>query len=483
MDAYVGSLWWVRFALHRGLAAIYLVAFLSAFRQFRALLGDHGLLPAPERLRETRFVEAPSLFHLHYDDRFFSVVALSGIALSLVALVGWSEVGPFWASLAVWLALWALYLSIVNVGQTFYAFGWESMLLEAGFFASFLGPSSTAPSAVPVLLLRWMLFRVELGAGLIKLRHDPCWRDLTCLYFHYETQPLPNPLSWYCHRLPKPLHRFSVSFSHFVQLVVPFGLFGPQPIATIAGGLAILHQAWLVLSGNYSWLNWLTIVLGFSAFSLPWPAPLPVHERPAAYDSFVLILLGVTLALSIKPTLNLFSKSQAMNLSYNSLHLVGTYGAFGSVTRERFEIVLEGTESDDPTSEQAQWREYECKAKPGNVARMPPQVAPYHLRLDWLLWFLPLSSRIHGRHVVTPGYAPWFLRLVERLLEADGPTLRLLRRDPFAGRAPRFVRAQYYRYQYTDAGERRRTGAWWRRTLVGEYLPAVSLEDVRRQLE
>src|SRR5439155_13245884 len=168
-----------------------------------------------------------------YSDRFFSVLARVAIFLSVLALFGISEGGPLWLSVAIWFALWLAYLSIVNVGQTFYGFGWESMLVEAGFFAIFLGPASMRPSFIPVLLLRWMLFRVELGAGLIKLRHDRCWRDLTCLYYHYETQPLPNPLSWYFHRAPKLFHRFAVLFSHFVQIVVPFGLFAPQPVASI----------------------------------------------------------------------------------------------------------------------------------------------------------------------------------------------------------------------------------------------------------
>ena len=124
--------------------------------------------------------------------------------------------------------MWVIYLSLVNVGQTFYGFGWESMLCEAGFFVSFLGPRTVAASFIPILILRWMLFRTELGAGLIKLRHDQCWRDLTCLNYHYETQPLPNPTSWYFHRLPVWFHKASVAGSHFVQLVLPFGLFAPQ---------------------------------------------------------------------------------------------------------------------------------------------------------------------------------------------------------------------------------------------------------------
>ncbi|HEX8791726.1 MAG TPA: lipase maturation factor family protein [Polyangiaceae bacterium] len=479
MVGLVGSIWWVRLLLQRGLAAIYLLAFIAALDQFRPLLGERGLLPVPAFLRRVSFLDAPSVFHLHYSDRFLTTVALAGAGLSIAALLGWSESGPLWLSVSVWLALYALYLSIVNVGQHFYAFGWESMLLEAGFFASFLGPSSMAPSVVPVLILRFMLLRTELGAGLIKLRHDRCWRDLTCLYFHYETQPLPNPLSWFFHRLPKPLHRFSVIFSHFVQVFVPFALLAPQPVASLAGGLTIFHQVWLVVSGNYAWLNWLTIVLGVSALSLPAPVPVVLHAPPLGYDVFALLLAGATIVMSVRPVLNLASKDQAMNLNYNPLHLVGTYGAFGSVTRERYEVVLEGTESEDPRSEDARWVEYEHRAKPGRPARMPPLVAPYHLRLDWVLWFLPFSTHVYDGEVVTYGYEPWFVRLVRRLLEADRPTLRLLRRDPFDGRAPRFVRARYYRYQFTGWGERLRTGTWWRRSLLGDYLPPTSLDALK----
>ncbi|HEY6460213.1 MAG TPA: lipase maturation factor family protein [Polyangiaceae bacterium] len=483
MAHYVGDLWWVRLGLQRGLAAIYLVAFASTLAQCKALLGERGLLPLRDLVRATRFLETPSIFHLRSSDGFVRAVAACGVVLSLVALAGLSEAGPLWLSVLVWLTLWALYLSIVSVGQDFYAFGWESMLLEAGFFASFLGPSSMAVSVIPVLLLRWVLFRVELGAGLIKLRHDRCWRELTCLYFHYETQPLPNPLSWYFHHLPRWMHRASVLVSHVVQLAAPFGLLAPQPFASIAGGLLVFHQLWLIVSGNYSWLNWLTVVLGISALSIPAAPLVALHARPEGYDAGALVLLGVVVALSIRPALNLASKHQAMNRSYNVLHLVNAYGAFGTVTRKRFEVVLEGTDAEDPRSESARWREYPCRAKPGDVARTPPIVAPYHLRLDWLLWFLPFGAQAYGGRVVTLGYELWFLRLVERLLEADRPVLRLLRADPFEGRAPRFVRARYYRYEFTSWQERRTTKAWWRRTLLGDYLPPTSLADVRRRLQ
>ncbi|MET0343334.1 MAG: lipase maturation factor family protein [Polyangiales bacterium] len=481
MTEYFEGLWLVRLLVQRGLAAIYLLAFTSALCQFRPLLGERGLLPAPRLLAQSTFRALPSVFHAHYSDRFFARVAWSGIALSLVALSGLSEAGPLWLSMLVWLALWALYMSIVNVGQTFYGFGWESMLLEAGFFAAFLGPAQLAPSAIPIVILRWMLFRVELGAGLIKLRHDSCWRDLTCLYYHYETQPIPNPLSWHFHRIPKPLQRLSVLFSHFVQLVAPFGLLLPQPFASIAGVLIIGHQLLLVISGNYSWLNWLTIVLGFSAFGdaqlrlvLPVEAP-EIFERSLANDVMLYALAVVTGFLSIEPARNFFSPNQLMNYSYNALHLVNVYGAFGSVTRERYEIVLEGSSAHAGDDD---WRPYEFKGKPGDPTRRPRQIAPYHLRLDWLMWFLPLAAVVTSDGVYARRVERWFITLVQRLLEGDRATLALLGRNPFPDTPPLRVRARFFRYQFADASERAKTGAWWTRTEVGPYMTPITLAEI-----
>src|SRR5262249_26900276 len=335
MESYFDGVWLTRLLLQRALAAIYLIAFLVALNQFKPLLGERGLLPVPAFLKHLRFRQAPSIFCWRYSDRFLDVVAWTGIGLSALAVTGVSERGPIWLSMITWLVLWGLYLSLVNVGQNFYGFGWESMLLEAGFFTAFMGPTWMSPSLIPVLALRWMLFRTELGAGLIKLRHDRCWRELTCLYYHYETQPLPNPLSCYFHHLPRLMHRLSVLFSHFVQVIVPLGLFAPQPFASMAGGLIIFHQLWLIVSGNYSWLNWLTVALGISAFSdsVLWRLiPLPIQQtvpRPEFVNVLLYLIGGATVLLSIQPVLNLFSKRQLMNYSYNRFHLVNTYGAFG----------------------------------------------------------------------------------------------------------------------------------------------------------
>jgi hypothetical protein len=481
---YAGTFVASRWVFQRGLAAIYFVAFLSAWNQFPALLGERGLLPVPRFVAEVPFRSAPSLFHAHYSDRFFRAMAATGLLLSLAVCFGLTDEAPPWASIAVWLALWAVYLSILNVGQEFYGFGWESMLVEAGFFAAFLGPARQAPSLVVVFLLRWMLFRVEFGAGLIKLRHDECWRNLTCLFYHHETQPLPNPLSFHAHRLPKPVLRAGVVFSHFVQLVVPFGLFAPRPFAAISAALAILHQLMLIVSGNYSWLNWLTIVLGVTALDDAVLSPLLPLSLPAPaaagmpYDALVYVLLATTLVLSVKPALNFFSSDQFMNHSYNPLHLVNAYGAFGSVTRERFEIVLEGTAG--MGKEGNEWREFEFKAKPGCPRRRPPQIAPYHLRLDWMMWFLPFSATLVENRLFLPRVPEiWFLRLIEKLLEHDRPTLKLLRSTPFPSAPPARIRAAFYRYEFTTQAERKATGDWWRRERIGEFFPPVSLSDLR----
>ncbi|MGV9249889.1 lipase maturation factor family protein [Streptomyces sp. NPDC003697] len=460
--------WLTRLVFQRALAAVYLVAFLTAALQFRALLGERGMLPVPRFVARVPFRRAPSLFHLHYSDRFFALCAWTGCAVSAALLAGLDSWLPLWGAMLLWLLPWALYLSIVNVGQTWYAFGWESLLLETGFLAVLLGNDEVAPPVLVLFLLRWVLFRVEFGAGLIKLRGDPCWRQLTCLYYHYETQPMPGPLSWFFHRLPRPLHRVEVAANHVTQLVVPVLLFTPQPVATAAAALMILTQLWLVLSGNFAWLNWITIVLALSAVRFP-ARPPSVAGPPLWYEVVVLAVAALVLFLSYRPALNLVSRRQVMNRSFDPLHLVNTYGAFGSISRVRYEVVIEGT-LDEVPREDSDWREYEFRGKPGDPRRLPRQFAPYHLRLDWMMWFAALS----------PAYAgAWFGALVERLLENDRDTLGLLRRSPFPpGEPPRHIRARLFRYRFTTWQELRATGAWWDRTYVREYLPPTRLSAV-----
>ncbi|MFI5617272.1 lipase maturation factor family protein [Streptomyces sp. NPDC051567] len=469
MDWFTAPGYWLgRLVFQRALAGVYLVAFVCAALQFRALIGERGMLPVPAYLRYTSFRSAPGVFHLYYSDRFFAVCSWSGAALAAAVAAGAADAVPLGAAMAVWALLWLLYLSIVNVGQTWYAFGWESLLLEVGFLAVFLGNARAGPPLLVLWLLRWVLFRVEFGAGLIKMRGDACWRKLTCLYHHHETQPMPGPLSWFFHHLPKPLHRAECAANHVVQLVVPFALFAPQPVAGIAAGLMVCTQLWLVLSGNFAWLNWLTIALALSAVDvtgLTGPPPAAAFHAPLWFTVSGCAVTALVLFLSRGPVRNLLSRRQVMNRSYDGLHLVNSYGAFGTVGRVREEVVVEGTAEEVPRADGV-WRAYGFRGKPGEPRRMPRQFAPYHLRLDWLMWFAALS----------PGYArDWFGPFVERLLAGDRDTLRLVRHNPFPDAPPVYVRALLYRYRFTTWRELRATGAWWHRTLVREYLPPTRL--------
>jgi hypothetical protein len=465
MAADLSASWHSRFVFERALALVYLLGFVGAVNQFVPLLGARGLLPVARFTALVPFRSSPSLFHFWQTDTAFRVAAWAGVVLAVALLLGLPQRLGAAAVAVAWLSLWVLYLSFVNVGQTFYGFGWELILLEAGFFAAFLGGRETPPSPWLTWIWAWLLFRVMFGAGMIKLRGDPCWRDLTCLDYYFETQPIPNPLSWHFHWLPSVVHRAGVAFNHAVELVVPFFYFAPQPIAGVAALLTIVFQLVLIVSGNLSWLNWLTVVISLPLLDDRWWGWLPVappamSSPPTVYRVAVFAALGLVAVLSVQPIRNILSRRQLMNFSFNRLHLVGTYGAFGSITRTRYEIAIEGT-TDDAVTPETVWREYAFKGKPGDPGRRPPQIAPYHLRLDWLMWFAAMSPR--PRDV-------WFYTLVDRLLEGDRAVTGLLASNPFADAPPRFVRARYYRYRFTTPEERRATGEWWRREPAGEYL-------------
>lgn len=461
-----------RSVLLRLLGLVYFVAFTSSLFQARGLIGEHGLLPMRGWLaalarvsggKAAAFVRAPSVFWLDASDVSLVIVCALGAILSLAVAAGVTNA-------AVMLALWVLQTSIHSVGQIFWGYGWEIQLMETGMLAVFLCPLRTwrprdaaAPPEVVIWLFRWLIVRIMLGAGFIKMRGDPCWRELTCLVTHYETQPNPSPMSWVLHQMPPWFHAGGVLFNHFVELFVPVFALGPRRTRHAAGVLMIAFQVILIVSGNLSFLNWLTIVPAIACFDdtfwprriprTPRPPPTRLHRRAAvAYAA----LVGV---LSVSPVVNLFSSRQAMNAGFDPLYLVNTYGAFGSVTKERDEIVVEG--SDDGVT----WKAYEFPCKPGDVLRRPCLVTPYHYRLDWQMWFAAMSSYDEE---------PWFVFLVDALLRGEPAGLALLANDPFPDHPPRFVRAELYRYRFTHPGE---GPAWWARERIGEYLRPVSRDD------
>jgi Lipase maturation factor len=486
------SYWLTRFVILRLLGFVYAVAFLVAAEQLVPLIGSRGLTPAWQFLsavhaelgsRTQGMLHIPTLFWFGISDHGMTIFAWVGFALSLVVLAGY-------ANAIIMTLLWIMYMSIVHVGQIWYGYGWEIQLLETGFLAIFLCPlldgrpfPKSPPSILVIWLFRWLGFRIMVGAGLIKMRGDPCWRDLTCLYYHYETQPIPNPISRYLNFSPHWLLKFEVLWNHFIELVVPWFSFGPRMARHVAGVLLVTFQIFLIISGNLSFLNYLTIVPFLACFddtflrhilpkSLVRRAELASQQSaPSGVYNGVAVALSIVIVwLSVAPVLNLASGRQLMNYSYDPLDLVNTYGAFGTVGRVRYEIVFEGTDDAFITGD-TKWKEYEFKAKPGDPDRPPPFIAPYQPRIDWQIWFAAMAS---------PSEYPWTLHFVWKLLHNDPETLSLLANNPFPNAPPHCIRARLYRYSFAPIGD----PAWWKREPAGEWLPALSTDnaDFRRLL-
>jgi hypothetical protein len=481
--------WLTRFVILRWLGGVYAVAFFAAAKQILPLIGSHGLLPAGLFLQRVQvalgspfagFIRLPSFFWFAHSDAVLQLSAWAGVALSCIVVAGY-------ANAIVMAVLWMLYMSFVHIGQDWYGYGWEIQLLETGFLAIFLCPlldgrpfPKREPPLVVLWLFRWLIFRAMLGAALIKLRGDSVWRDLTALYYHFETQPIPNPLSRWFHFLPRWILKAGVLFNYLAELVAPWFVFYPRMARRIAGVIIVAFQFTLILGGNLSFLNWLTIVPALACFDDGfWAKLLPrahmnraVSAAAAAQPSRAMQRAAWTVAvivavLSIQPVVNMISPGQIMNTSFDPLDLVNTYGAFGSVGRERLNVVFEGTDAALPNA-QAVWKAYPYQALPVELGRRPPQVAPYQPRLDWQMWFASMGA---------PNEYPWTLHLVWKLLHNDPGALSLLGKNPFPQKPPRYIRAVLYRYQFARPGNSE--GNWWKREELAPWLPPLSADDPR----
>ncbi len=471
----------------RVLGFIYAIAFMVAINQILPLIGSNGLLPVGEYLERVTdavgskangFIRAPSLFWFDHSDTSLLIGAWIGFLLACLVAAGF-------ANAIILAVLWFLYLSFVHVGQEWYGFGWEIQLTETGFLAIFLCPlldmrpfPRAAPPMPVIVLFRWLTFRIMLGAGLIKIRGNTIWHDGTALFYHFETQPLPGPLSRWFHFLPRLLLKTGVWMNHLAELIAPWFVFWPRLARQIAGSVIILFQATLILSGNLSFLNWLTIVPALACFDDGfWARLLPrllvrkAETAAAAADiskpmiissRALAVLIGV---LSIQPVSNMLSSKQIMNTSYDPLDLVNTYGAFGTVEKDRMNLIFEGTMDDEP-NEQADWKPYIYKGLPVLTDRRPPQVSPYQLRLDWQLWFAAMSN--------SDEY-PWTLNLVSKLLHNDPGALSLLAQNPFQDQPPKFIRVVRYHYSFAKPGNSK--GLWWNRKRVDIWLEPLSIRD------
>jgi len=481
--------WLTRFVILRLLGVVYAVAFLVAINQIIPLIGVNGLLPAGLFLKEVSnalgsdsagFVRLPSLFWFWHTDAALLTAAWVGFVLSCIVAAGFAN-APMLGT------LWFLYLSFVHAGQDWYAYGWEIQLTETGFLAIFLcplfdmRPFPRLPPPLPIIVLfRWLVFRVMFGAGLIKVRGDAAWRNGTILYHFFDTQPIHGPLSRWFHFLPHTVLKIGVWFNWLAELAAPLFVFWPRIARHIAGSVIILFQLSIILSGNLSFLNWLTILPALACFDDGfWCRLLPqrlVRKAEAAANNAEVSVPMLTTAwsisliialLSIQPVLNMLSPRQIMNTSFDPLDLVNTYGAFGSVGDERLNVVFEGT-MDDTTGNKASWKPYLYRGLPVLPDKQPPQIAPYQLRFDWQMWFAAMS---------TPDQYPWTYNLIWKLLHNDPDAVSLFAANPFPVKPPLYIRAVIYRYAFAKPGNPQ--GLYWTHTELGDWIPAVSINDPR----
>lgn len=474
MTTYARPAWIFR----RLLGAVYMCAFWSLAGQLLGLFGSHGILPAREYMdaaREwttaegiglARFHVVPTLFWFSAGDTFIYSVVMAGLAAGVLLAVG---IAPLLTMAIAWFA----YLSLMTIGQDFLGYQWDALLLETGFFAFFVAPlrwldrpgDAPPPVRTAVWLLLWLLFRLMVASGAVKLTSgDPTWTNLTALMFHFETQPLPTPAAWYVHHAPAWVLKALCASVIGIELVAPLLMFGNRRLRVIGVTLLVGLQVVIALTGNYAWFNLLSAAL--CVFMLD-DAMFGYSPRETQHAVSARATVAIAAAVTLPVSLLAFAWSfgvrppglpplAALTRVVAPFHVANRYGLFAVMTTTRPEIVVEG--SDDGQ----EWRAYEFKYKPGDLRRAPPWVAPHQPRLDWQMWFAALGG---------DDTEPWFRRFLDRLLEGSPEVTPLLERDPFEGRPPRFVRARLMRYRFSAAGP-----DWWTAEPIGEFTPPFGVK-------
>ena len=465
----------------------YFFAFLSLYPQIPGLIGPNGILPAENLLtRVTEFIgvnfaplSLPTLtWFFGSSDLSLRLIALLGIAGALALTAGLLR--PLSAILP-----WLCWLSLVNIGQDFLSFQWDTLLLEVGFLLIFLEkpglrPRPPGPDTPPLLIrlaLTFLLARLIFSSGIVKLLSgDPTWSDLSAMTYHFETQPIPNPLSWFIHQLPHPLLKLSTIFTFVIELLLPFTLLFPQPKVRLTASLGFLSLMLLIaLTGNYAFFNLLTIALCltlidnrfFPTSLLPKTVPLPWTPVPWRHLASLAALLQLSLAIPILlSTLQLLpraSQSTWQN-SFAPWHLTSGYGLFAVMTTRRPELTLERS------SNGIDWQPILFSDKAGPPDRLPPQIAPFQPRLDWQMWFAALSAE-RGQ---LPG---WFSPFLKKLQKGEAEVWNLLPSQPHSP-GNDYLRLRLDQYRFTTPSERSSTGNWWHIT-PGPLLLVLTPETSR----
>jgi hypothetical protein len=462
----------------RAISLIYAIAFLSIIVQARGLWGSTGILPishyadlATNQLGLSRFYVLPSFFYITAADWAIVGFAVLGTVAAALAFFGFAQ---GWMLLLCYL----LYLSYVSMGQDFLSFQWDVLLLEVGFLALFVVPwrfgffpwLAVEPHQMVIWIFYLVIFKLMLLSGLAKIwSGDESWRNFTALTYHYWTQPIPNFIAAFLHGVPVGCQKISTVIMFLIELVFPF-LILAAPVRFIAGLGFIFLNVMIILSGNFAFFNWLTIALSLWLLPNSWFHSLkflPTLEITANAPSLVVMPVMLYLAVASLFWLTRHYLPPAMENMLRplvrataSFSLSNSYGLFASMTKDRLEIVIEG--SDDGID----WQEYEFKYKPGDVKRMPPWMAPHQPRLDWQMWFAAL-----GRYEDSP----WLDHFMAAVQSGSPEVLALLNRNPFPKKPPQFLRAQLYRYEFLSPSQIIHGDGWWKRTFVGNFSPVFKL--------
>jgi lipase maturation factor 1 len=481
---------WPRFIVLRLIGVWFFSAFYSLDSQIRGLIGEHGILPCNETLRElatqlglARYWAAPTLLWIWSSDRALTYLWIAGMVASVALVLN------LWPKAAVAIAT-VFFLSFIAVGRAFASYQSDGMLLSAGFCAFFFAPAGIAPglgqrdppSRISLFALQWLWFCVYFGSGVVKvLSGDEQWRNLTAMDHYYENGPLPAWPGWYVQELlPHWFHAATAAATLALELVFSFLLFLPRRAGLTLFFVATSFQVGIILTANYAFLNYLILTLGilllddaaFARIGLTVTRSAstgegrkPPWQRVAAVLALAVYFYvsGFLLLSRVFPFLRRLPEAPVTALE--PFRIANAYGLFAVMTRARYEIEFQGS------ADGVSWTPYLFRYKPQALDQAPGIYAPYQPRFEWNLWFASLADWRRD---------PWVLQTEARLLEGVPSVLALFEDDPFGGKPPRQVRTVRYQYWFTTPQERRATGNWWRREALGPYAPALQRDQSGR---
>ena len=518
-----------RWIFLRALGAIYFSAFFSLVFQIRGLIGPQGILPASEYLKSAaqqigyaRFWYVPSVLWISSGSHMLMALCWIGMAAAVLLVFN------FWPR-GMLIICFVCFLSFVSTAGDFSGYQSDGMLLEAGFLSLFFAPSGFRPglgqTRLPVraafYLLLWEWFRIYFESGVAKMGSgDPEWRNLTAMDEYYQNGPLPTWIGWYVQHLPHWFHAGTAFFTLALELVLIWAAFLPRPFRIALFFLVTPWQIGIILTANYTFLNYLVLILGFLLlddrflkrfFPARWTKSLhdavaarSLEANPPEDDNLSILAPSPNPSAGVVPqesdvrppwrrTLQSWLTPLRVSVAailltwifyataaqmiwmiapaplpttpvalLDPFRIANRYGLFAVMTRNRYEIEFQG--SDDGQT----WVAYPFPHKPQELNKAPRIYAPYQPRFDWNLWFASLGEWRDN---------PMVLRTERRLLSNDRDVLALFAANPFPHGPPRQVRAVLWQYWFTSVAEKTKSGLWWRRQLLGLYAPAIELEN------